>query len=201
MEETKQASVTNLNKIYATTTVKLRLKKSTKSSGAKIMVNQVNSVATKKTLIVSDDKTSFTTWLSNLLDSDLLAELTTEDSQVGPLWEKILTRDRERFIRMWNYIASFWEDSAVVSDCVNLDNRLAFSLCLGTPVLNRLHRTHPGQEGIRDDAFYILWPRMHRQIIELCNISTHCSKYGKNIKTSRPFNSSSLLPDLTVTKE
>ena len=56
------------------------------------MANQVVELATRNTTVVSDDKKFFTR-LSNLLDAaDLLADLTMDDSQVGPLRKFILDR-------------------------------------------------------------------------------------------------------------
>ena len=196
----RQTSVPNLRRSYANMLPNFRLKRSTKAARVSIMANKVNSRATTSTPIVSEDKKSFSTGLSDLLDADLLTALTSEDSQLGPLRKCILAKDREGFIRLGNYIASFWEDAAVINDCVKIDNRVAIPLCLKKTVLNRLHRTHPKQEAMIGAAVYI-WSRMHREVIKLCQNCRQCSEYGKNIRTSKPFNSSKPLPELAAPNE
>ena len=46
------------------------------------------------------DRKSFATGLQNILDADLLEELTTEDSQLGQLRKHILAKNREGFLRL-----------------------------------------------------------------------------------------------------
>ena len=164
----RQSSVTSLRQNYAKMLANFRLKRPAKAERVSIRVNKVNRMATRSTQSVSDDKKSFTTGLSDLLDAGLLGELTTEVSKLGPLRKCILAKDSEGFKRLWNYIARFWQESAVINDCVIIDNRVAIPFCLRKAVLNRLHGTHPGQEAMIDAAVYIWRPRMHREIIELC---------------------------------
>ena len=68
-------SVSNLRRNNAKMLANFRLKRSTKAARVSIMVKKVNSRATRSIPIVSDDKRSFTTGLSDIL----LAELTLED--------------------------------------------------------------------------------------------------------------------------
>ena len=65
----------------------------------------------------------------------------------------------------------------------------------------RLHRTHPGQETMVDAAQYLWWPKMHREIIDLCQFCRSCLAYGKNLKTSKSFNSTERLPELSEANE
>ena len=95
---------------------------------------------------MSEDKKSFTTTLSILLDKDLMAESTTEDSQSETLRKKFLARDRKSFMRLGNYMAVFWGDSAVINDCINIDNRFSVPFCLPEAVSNRLHSTYPDKK-------------------------------------------------------
>ena len=99
-KKTKQTSVTNLRQKNDKMLANFRLKRSTKASRAKSMVNKVNRMAKKITPIVSGDKMSHKTGLLNL--KDLLSELKTEDSQLGPLRKCILAREREGYMRLGN---------------------------------------------------------------------------------------------------
>ena len=42
---------------------------------------------------------------------------------------------------------------------------------------------------------------MHREIIDLCQTFRSCSAYGKNLKTSKTFNSAEPLPELSEVNE
>ena len=42
---------------------------------------------------------------------------------------------------------------------------------------------------------------MHREIIDLCQSCKSCSAYGKNLKTSKSFNSVEPLPELSGVNE
>ena len=65
----RQTSVPNLRRNYAKMLANFRLERATKAARVSIMVNEVNSRATRSTPIVSEDKRSFTTGLSDLLSA------------------------------------------------------------------------------------------------------------------------------------
>ena len=65
----------------------------------------------------------------------------------------------------------------------------------------RLHRIHAGQEAMVDAAQYQWWPKLHREIIDLCQSCRSCSAYGKNLQTSKSFNSAEPLPELSEVNE
>ena len=98
-------------------------------------------------------------------------------------------------------MANFWEDASVINECIIIDNRVAIPTCLRKAVMARFHRTHPGQEAMVDGAQYLWWPKMHREIIDLCQSCRSCSAYGKNLKTSKTFNSAEHLPELSEVNE
>ena len=125
---------------------------------------------------VNTHKKSFTTSLHNILDADLLGELTIEDSQLS---QHILAKDREGFSRLGSYMANFWDDASVINDCMIIDKRVAIPTCLRKAVMARLHRTHPGQEAMVDAAQYLWWPKMHKEIIDLCQSCRSCSAYDQ----------------------
>ena len=82
-----------------------------------------------------------------------------------------------------------------------MDNRVAIPNCLRKTVMARLHRTHPGQEAIVDAAQYLWWPKMQREIIDLCQSCRSCSAYGKNLTTFKSFKFSEPLPELSGPNE
>ena len=98
-------------------------------------------------------------------------------------------------------MANFWDDASVINDCIIIDKRVALPTCLRKAVLARVHRTHPGQEAMVDAAQYLWWPKMHKEIIDLCQTCRSCSAYGKNLKTSKTFNSAGPLPELSEVDE
>ena len=165
-----------------------------------MIASKVGEKRTQEAPVISDRK-SFTTCLHNILDADLLGELTTEDCELGQLRKHILAKNREGFQRLGSYMANFWDDASVINDCIIMDNRIAIPTCLRKAVMARLHKTHPGQEAMVDAAQYLWWPKMHREIIDLCQSCRSCSAYGKNPETSKSFNSAEPLPELSGVHE
>ena len=74
-------------------------------------------------------------------------------------------------------------------------------MCLRKAVLNRLHRTHPGQDSKIDAAVYLKCRKMHRDVINLSQNCRWSTLYGKNIRLSKLFNSSKRLPKLSGPNE
>ena len=113
----------------------------------------------------------------------------------------LINRDYEGFCRIDSYLKSFRHCAAVVDGCVVVDNRIAIPNCLRKPLLARLHRSHAVQLAMVDAAQYIWWPRMHRDIVQLCKDCPQCTKFGKNLKTNASFNSTKPLPLLSGPNE
>ena len=122
--------------------------------------------------------------LVGILDSDVLSEVTDEDHSLHLTKRALINRDYSGFCRIDAYLKSFWQCSAVVDGCVVVDNRLAFPNCLQKPLPTRLHRSHAGQLAMVDAALYIWWPRMHRDIIQLCKDCPQCTKFSQNLKAN-----------------
>ena len=141
------------------------------------------------------------TGLVGILDFDVLSELTDEDSSLCLMKRALINRDYEGFCRIDPYIKSFWHCAAVVNGCVVVDNRIAIPMCLRKPLLSRLHRSHAGQLAMLDAAQYIWWPRMHRDIVQLCKDCPQCTKFGKNLNANASFNSTKPLPLLSGPNE
>ena len=174
---------------YARILANFRTKRARKTTITKQQNQSVHSLEILKAPVVAKDQKSIT-GLVGILDSDVLSELTDEDASLYLMKRTIVNRDYEGFCRIDPYIKSFWHCAAVVDGCVVVDNRIATPMCLRKPLLSRLHRSHAGQLAMVDAAQYIWWPRMHRDIVQLCKDCPQCTKFGKNLKANASFNSS-----------
>ena len=96
--------------------------------------------------------------LPGLFDADLLADLTAENRFLGPMKRATINQDITSFNKLGAYMAQFWPKSAVVNNCVVIDNKLTFPepLRQAIAMLTRLHRSHPGQEAMMTASEY-LW--------------------------------------------
>ena len=152
---------------YARILANFRSKRGRTPVISKQQSQSVNSLEILKSPVVTKDQKSLT-GLVGILDSDVLSELTDEDASLSLIKRAIVNRDYEGFCRIDSYIKSFWHCAAVVDGCVVVDNRIAIPMCLRKSLLSRLHRSHAGQLAMVDAAQYIWWPRMHRDIVQLC---------------------------------
>ena len=126
----KRITTTNRNKTnYARMLANVRTNRLKKTVRVNMIARKVGKRSTQEAPVTSDRK-SFTTGLHNILDADLLGELTTEDSQLGQLRKYILANERERFLRLGSYMANFWYDASLINDCIMIDNRVALPICL-----------------------------------------------------------------------
>ena len=80
--------------------------------------------------------------------------------------------------------------------CREVENRMTNPSVLQLAILARLHRSHAGQLAMVDAAQYIWWPRMHRDIFQMCKNCPQCTNFGKYLKSNLSFDSSRLLPKL-----
>ena len=183
---------------YAQILANFRSKRKTK-----VMNHQTQSVQILEILkssVVAQDQNSLT-GLVSILDSDVVSELTDEDSSLCLMKRALINRDYEGFCRIDPYIKSFWHCAAVVDGCVVVDNMIAIPMCLRKPLLSRLHRSHAAQLAMVDAAQNIWWPRRHRDIVQLCKDCPQCTKFGKNLKANASFNSTKPLPLLSGPNE
>ena len=151
---------------YARILANFRSKRLRKVRSVNHHVQPVQSLEILKSSVVAQDQKSLT-GLVDILDSDVLLELTDEDSSLRLMKRALINRDYEGFCRIDSSLKPFWHCAAVVDGCVVVDTRIAISNCLGKPLLARLHRSHAGQLAMVDAAEYIWWPRMHRTIVQL----------------------------------
>ena len=185
---------------YARILANFRTKRARKTTVSNRQSQSVHSLEILKTPVVAKDQKSLT-GLVGILDSDVLSALTDEDASLCLMKRAIINRDYEGFCRIDSYIKSFCHCAAVVDGCIVVDNRIAIPMCLRKPLLSRLHRSHAGQLAMVDAAQYIWWPRMHRDIVQLCKDCPQCTKFGKNLKANASFNSSKPLPLLSGPNE
>ena len=185
---------------YARILANFRSKRLKKVRSVNRHVQSVQSLEILKSSMVAQDQKSLT-GLVGILDSDVLSELTDEDSSLCLMKRALFNRDYEGFCRIDPYIKSFWHCAAVVDGCVVVDNRIAIPMYLKKPLQSRLHRSQAGQLAMVDAAQYIWWPRMHRDIVQLCKNCPQCTKFGKNLKANASFNSTKPLPLLSGPNE
>ena len=128
---------------------------------------------------------------------DLLAELTEEDRFLGYMKRAIINKDVTSFNKLGSNMAQFWTKAAVVNDCVIVDSKLAIPEPLRKAVLARLHRSHPRQEAMMSASECIWWPFLNQQIADTCEKCRECTLFGKNLKTTKAFNTAHSLPHLS----
>ena len=148
-------------------------------------------------VIVAKDKESLP-GLIDILDADILSELTDEDATLRLMKMAIRNRDYEGFVKIHPYIKTFWVSAAVVDSCIIIDDRIAIPSCLRRAVLSRLNRSHPGQEAMLDTAQYLWWPRIHREVVNLCKSCGECTKFRKKLNPMSPFKMYKSLPLLNA---
>ena len=105
--------------------------------------------------------------------------------------------DKQGFELMGPYTNPLWSQMAVQDDCILVNNRLAVPVQLRQAFLKRIHRGHPGQEGMLGAAQYLWWPHMNKDIVKLAEECRSCTRYGKDVKYLISKNTSKPLPLLT----
>ena len=94
----KKITPVNRNKTsYSRILANFRVNMVKKSVRVNMIARKIGEKRTPEAPVTSDKK-SFTAGLHNILDADLLGELTTEDSQLCQLRKHILAKDREGFL-------------------------------------------------------------------------------------------------------
>ena len=138
---------------HARTFANFRSKRLRKVRSVNRHVQSVQSLEILKSSVVAQDQKSLTGF-EGILDSDVLSELTDEDSSLCLMKRALINRDNEGFYRIDSYLKSFWHCAAVVDGCVVVVNRIAFPMCLRKLLLSRLHRSHACQLAMVDVAQY-----------------------------------------------
>ena len=109
-------------------------------------INQVNRVSIGQRIVAKDKKSLPV--LVGILDAETLSELSDEDATLRLMKLAIRNRDYD--------------------GCIIIDETIAIPSCLQRLDLSCLHRSNLGQEAIVDSAQHLWWPRIHRDIVNLC---------------------------------
>ena len=140
--------------------------------------------------------------LHKVLGEEFIAEATRADPQSRSLLQIIQDKDcttLKHFSRYWH---SLKRDLGITpTGCIIYDGKLFIPIQLRKPIMNAIHRKHPGQSGMMQLANLIWFPRIHRKIVTLTQNYQPCIKIGKNLKPLIPKNKISELPQLTEPNE
>ena len=109
---------------------------------------------------------------------------------------KNYTNSKKRLIELqdWNAIKCFskyWYSlrkdlSVTPNGCILYDGKMYIPSQLRKPVIDSVHKTHPGQASMIYLAQLIWYPQIHRDIVALAQRCKQCTKTGKNLKPIIP---------------
>ena len=144
----------------------------------------------------------YLTNLHKVLGEEFIAEATRADPQSRSLLQIVQDKDwttLKHFSRYWH---SLKRDLGVTPmGCILYDSKLFIPTQLRKPIMNAIHRKHPGQTGMMHLANLIWFPQIHREIVTLTQNCQPCIKIGKNLKPLIPKNKISELPPLVEPNE
>ena len=150
----------------------------------------------------NDQLPDYLTNLHKVLGEEFIAEATRADPQSRSLLQIVQDKDwttLKHFSRYWH---SLKRDLGVTpTGCILYDGKLFIPTQLRKPIMNAIHRKHPGQTGMMHLANLIWFPRIHREIVTLTQNCQPCIKIGKNLKPLIPKNKISELPPLVEPNE
>ena len=63
-----------------------------------------------------------------------------------------------------------------------MDNRLVIPQSMRAMIMCSLHYGHPGRDAMLSMITDILWPRIHREVIDQPRLCEQCLQPGKNLK-------------------
>ena len=81
--------------------------------------------------------------------------------------------------RFGTYLKAFQRNIHVKEGLLFIDNKLIVPAALRSPFMSLLHKTHPGQFGMKSLVENIWWPHLYREIYYNENSCIHCIKAGK----------------------
>ena len=147
----------------------------------------------------------FPDYLKNLhkvLGEKFIAEATRLHPQSRSLLQIIQDKDWTTLKHFRRYWHSLNRDLGVTPyGCILYDGKLFIPTQLRKPIMNAIHRKHPGQTGMMHLANLLWFPRIHREIVTLTQNCQPCIKIGKNLKPLIPKNKTSELPQLMEPNE
>ena len=103
--------------------------------------------------------------LAQVFGEDFVAEATARDKTMAPIINFTRERDWETLKRTSPYFHSLNRDLSITpSGCLFYDNRLMVPSQLKQLVIDSLHQTHPGQNGMLRLADLVWFPWIHRNV-------------------------------------
>ena len=145
----------------------------------------------------------FPTYLKKL-QKVLREEFIAEAKRSGPQSRSLLKIIQDKDWTTLKHFSRYWHSLKRLrtpSGCVLYDGKLFIPTQLRKPIINAIHRKHPGQTGMMHLANLIWFPRIHREIVTLTQNCQPCIKIGKNLKPLIPKNRTSELPPLMEPNE
>ena len=132
--------------------------------------------------------------------SKKLLQIMTGEEKVQ--WDLIETIKTNRPMGIHGaYMKIYAKDLNVKDDVLFLDNKLVVPATIRRTFNSMLHRTHPGQFGMKSLAKYLWWPHIYREIYHHGRACSQCLKAGKNIKLLLGTHNISKLLTLTFANE
>ena len=140
--------------------------------------------------------------LAQVFGEDFVAEATSRDKTMAPIIKFIRERNWKTLKRTSPYFHSLKRDLSITpSGCVLYDNRLMVPSQLKQLVIDSLHQTHPGQNGMLRLADLVWFPGIHRNVTTKTQSCGDSIRKGKNLKPLKTNNSLETLPKLTEPNE
>ena len=140
--------------------------------------------------------------LSRVFGEEFLAEATLKDKNLQTIIRLVKNHNWEQLKLVSRYYYNLGNDLAVVrSGCLLYDGKLVIPHQLQNLVINAVHRTHPGQEGMIRLANLIWFPQIHRTIALRAENCKQCLDQGKNLKPIITKSELGTLPKLSEPNE
>ena len=112
--------------------------------------------------------------------SKKLLQITTKDDKI--LWDLITTLKTGRPLEIHGfYIKNYEKDLHTRDDLVFLDNKILIPAAVRGAFSSMLHKSHPGQFGMKLLAEIFSWPHIYREIYHPNKSCKQCSKAGKKL--------------------
>ena len=138
---------------------------------------------TTNTVETEEDTPLFRQKLQRFLGVRFIAAATKKDRKLRPLINFVKKRDWEAIKASYGqYWYNIRNRLHVREDCLLIEKRIVIPTQLRQTVLNSLHLTHTGSTAMLDHSNHVLFPHMHRTIVQMAQNCKHCTEQGKNLK-------------------
>ena len=120
--------------------------------------------------------------IHKFLGKQFIAEAIKSDTNSNKIRRLIELQD-------WNAIKCFSKNwyslrkdlSVTPNGCILYDGKMYIPTQLRKPVIDSVHKTHPGQAGMIYLAQLIWYTQIHRDVVALAQRCKQCTKTGKNL--------------------